>query len=67
MTSATVVVAASGNLASANEYVRSGSSAMPVPNARTPNPSQIQSTNGLTTTCRLIVCVPKSKSGGSTR
>ena len=36
-----------GTLASANEYARSGRSAMPVPRAITPNPNQIQFTSGL--------------------
>ena len=42
-----------GILASANVNDRSGSSAMPVPSAMTPKPTQIQFTSGLTTSCSV--------------
>ncbi len=50
---AVVSASVAGSFASAKEYAFSGSSAMPVPNARTPKPSQIQLTSGLSTICRL--------------
>ena len=59
------VAVPSGARATAKLYARSGSSAMPVPSAMTPNPSQIQFTSGFTTTCKLADWSFKSKAGST--
>ena len=55
-----VLAASIGIRASANEYMRSGNSAMPVPNARMPKPIHTQLTSGLTWISRFATCVPTS-------